>query len=740
MKLENTAPHIESGGATIKNSKFAIGNLGMIMRILREMLYSDPINAICREICANARDAHREAGVADKPIKIHLPNRLDRNWKVRDFGPGITPDRMEHVFLRYGESTKRNDNIQQGAFGIGAKSPFSKTNQFSITTITNETGENIKRAYIAHIDESEQGSLRLVYESKTEEPCGTEISVPVEERDTQSFITATLAATQYWDDVPNSSRPILIGIEPSPVWESEGDDILEGDDWKLHSSSRDSYSYHNNNAKIILDGMSYPINTQHIRDIPTKDSDLLQKKLRLYFNVGELTPSANREQLQYDDKTQQQILAKLAKARQEVAVHLQKEIADKDSYSDAILYYHNFCKTLSCILPNDYNPLWQNHSVKNWSFNVPSGIGVRVDNFVMQKGRSYNEYLSKKEDSKVMVAEGYIIYFNDLTAERISRERIKIILADKDNIKIVQVLTFADGNVQAGIERWRNAKNKAGNDVGFDIALLCDDYLSVVHIPKEVRDRKKLERAKRRDDFDAFMFNASHRGNRKCDNFWESHALVKNGGSGIYVMLYGNNKANPSSDSSHTYTIENLSLAQRILGDDDPIYGIRESEKKFLGKNWRPLHAVLQEKVDEIKRFEDIEKLRADVESAGEFRLEDKIIKIITESFNKLHEDSLMGKYITELNLIDKSSKESIDIIGVVNLVDGEKEKKINIKDTILGKLYNIVTTKYALFDFIDFWRMGNNNTGKKAFIEYINAIDAADGLDISADVVKLVG
>lgn len=733
MKLENTAPHIESGGITIKNSKFAIGNLGMIMRILREMLYSDPINAICREICANARDAHRETKVADKPIQIHLPNRLDRNWKVRDFGPGITPDRIENVFLRYGESTKRDDNIQQGSFGIGAKSPFSKTNQFSIVTVTNETGVNIKRAYIAHIDESEQGSLRLVYESETEEPCGTEISVPVEERDVQSFITATLAATQYWDDIPGSARPILTGIDPLPVWEVEGSNVLEGDDWKLHSSSGDSiYSNSSNNAKIILDGMSYPINTSHIRNIPNKDRELLSKKLRLYFNVGELTPSANREQLQYDDKTQKQILDKLIKARNEIATRLQQEIEDNESYWDAILYYFSFCKTLACALPDDFNPLWQGHSVKNFVFNVPLGIGIRVDNFAMkQTGRSYNEYLSKKEDSRVAVTNENIIYFNDLTAERVSRERIKTILADK-TIKQVQVITFADGNVNDGIERWRNAN-------GFDITLLCNDYLSIVHIPKEVRDRKKLERAKRREDFDGFMFTPLYRGNRKCDNYWAPHILIKNGGSGTYVILYGNNKASPSSDS-HTYTIENLSLAQRILGDDDPIIGIRESEKKFLGKNWRPLHVVLQEKVDEIKRLEDIDKLRADVKSASEFRMEDKMVKLATESLNKFHKDSPMSKYITELNMVDKSSKESVDIIAIVNLVDDIKEQKIKIENTDLGKLFNIVTTKYALLEFVDFWRIYRYDAGKKAFIDYINAVDATDGLDISMDVVKLVG
>jgi len=739
MKIEDNNSHIEMGGQTLKQSSFRIGNLGMVMKILREMLYSDPINAICREITCNARDAHRVVG-NDKPIQIHLPNILDRNWKVRDFGPGITPDIIENVYLGYGQSTKRNDNIQTGGFGLGSKTPFAKTNQFSIVTITNETGVNIKRAYIAHIDESEQGSLRLVYESETSEPCGTEISVPVEQRDIQSFIAATIAATQYWDDVPNSVRPILTGLDPLPAWEIEGADVLQGDDWKLYSSSnRENYGY-NSLAKIILDGMSYPININHIRNISTKDRDLLSKKLRLYFNIGELTPSANREQLQYDDKTQAQILGKLEKARNEIAINLQQIVENNESYWDAILYYNKFCNTLACALPNNFNPLWNGHSVKNIAFSVPGDIGVSVYSFFMQKGRKYNEYLSKKQESKLVVADESIIYFNDLTTERVSHDRIKIILADKA-IKQVQVITFADGNVEAGIERWRNAKSSSGVDIGFDITLICDDRISVVHIPKEIRDRKKLERAKRREDFDGFIFDLSYRSNRKCDNHWEPHTLIKNGGSGTYVMLHGNNKGKPSSDNNHSYTIENLRLAQTILGDDDPIIGVRESDKKFLGKNWRPLHVVLQEKVDEIKQLEDIDKLRADIESASRFRLEDMMIKLVTEFLSKLHEDSPMSKYISELKLVDKSSKESADIIAIVDLVEGRKiEKKTDANNTDLCKLHNVVTTKYSLLRFIDLWVIRSDNVGKKALIDYINAVDAANGLDFSADVVKLVG
>src|ERR1019366_3856120 len=124
MKLETTISNIESSANMVEQS-FLIGDASIIFDILRSKMYSNPVLAICREISCNARDAHREVNKNNTPIEIHLPNGLDPNYKIKDFGPGISPDRIENVFIRYGVSTKREDNIQTGAFGMGCKTPFS---------------------------------------------------------------------------------------------------------------------------------------------------------------------------------------------------------------------------------------------------------------------------------------------------------------------------------------------------------------------------------------------------------------------------------------------------------------------------------------------------------------------------------------------------------------------------------------------------------------------------------------
>src|SRR5271157_2965693 len=108
MKLSDVKPYFESSG-DLQEHFFSIQDQGMIFDILRSKMYSNPILAICREISSNARDAHREVGKADVPVEIHLPIGLEPEFKVKDFGPGISPDRMLNIFIKYTASTKRGD-------------------------------------------------------------------------------------------------------------------------------------------------------------------------------------------------------------------------------------------------------------------------------------------------------------------------------------------------------------------------------------------------------------------------------------------------------------------------------------------------------------------------------------------------------------------------------------------------------------------------------------------------------
>src|SRR5665213_3254503 len=118
MKLNEAKPFFESS-QDLEEHFFSIQDQGMLFDILRSKMYSNPILAICREISSNARDAHREAGKPELPIEIHLPLGLEPYYSIKDYGPGISPDRMINIFIKYTASTKREDNMQTGGFGLG---------------------------------------------------------------------------------------------------------------------------------------------------------------------------------------------------------------------------------------------------------------------------------------------------------------------------------------------------------------------------------------------------------------------------------------------------------------------------------------------------------------------------------------------------------------------------------------------------------------------------------------------
>ena len=740
MKLATTDTNIQTGGRELVTAKFGIGNLGLVMKIFRELMYKDPVRAICREISCNARDAHREIGAINEPIEIHLPSKFDKSWKVKDWGPGISPDRMENIFLQYGNSTKREDNDQTGGWGLGAKTPFSKTNQFTISTITHdEDGINRKRVWIAHIDETDQGMIRCLKEHEVDEPTGTEIIVPVQDKDFEEFIDGTIKATTHWD-----VRPNLIGMGSIPEYPEKNEILLEGDGWKLYTS-RESYDQYD--TTVILDGMAYPLDPDSLGGrLSRSDSQLFSKNLELFFDVGEIVPAPNREHLHYDDNTRDKINERVKAIRESITEKMVANIAEAKSYKEAVLYFESFKGSMRFAIPEDYEASWNGHELKKSIYKRNrntdgNDLKVRVDYFThYQSNKSYNTVLGKKEENHIDIRKDAVIYYNDLNKNRISRVRIKKIL---ETSQMVQLITFQNGDIKGGIDAWKNLKNKDGtpSSCAFDLTLLEPNNLSSIDIPKKTR--KNGLRNPRRTDFDAFILEESYKGHRNCDNNWEPNALLKKAGTGTYVVLHGNNKAGLASGNK-TYIMTDLLLAQCVLGDDEAIFGIKEASLKHLGKNWRPLHEVLRERAEEIKQHEDIESFRDDIEAhVGDFRFMKRFEEVLTDINNKhgneLLNSSALAKYFKEMGRVSKITNESRNIVMFIDLVDGAPENYIDPEKSILGKLHDELTKRYPLIDAIDHW---NAEDYIKDILSYIKAMDFIyeNNVDISSTVAKLAG
>ena len=193
---ENSLIYSSVSGESIP---FTIGDASVIIDIIRKKIYSYPLRTMVQEYLSNAKDACMEAGKDSSHIDVALPTQLNPEFLVRDYGTGMSDERVREVFVKYGVSTKRESKSQLGTFGIGAKSGWGYTDSFIVGSFF----EGTYREYIADVGENKSGRLLLVKESDTTEPNGVLIKIPVAHKDINDFKTAYFRATSLWEKSPN---------------------------------------------------------------------------------------------------------------------------------------------------------------------------------------------------------------------------------------------------------------------------------------------------------------------------------------------------------------------------------------------------------------------------------------------------------------------------------------------------------------------------------------------------------
>lgn len=397
MKLQTTTFKDGIFGAE-KEMNFSIDDdNSIIFDILRDKMYSDKIGSLCREVMSNSRDANRESGRADKAIEVEIiePNKLtyvsDMCIVFRDFGLGITPDRMANVFVKYAASTKRSTNSQTGGFGLGAKTPFAYTDTFSIVTVCMWEGKRMKYTYSAMIDSSRKGKM-IQFDSEevsNDIATGTQIIVPIKENDRDKFEKKSLYYSYLWKVKPN-----YINFARSTQFEEE-EEVISGDNFVvIKSSGRSMLS----GEKYILniDGIPYPLNTTQFSKL---NNQALGSGYRIILNakVGSLTISANREAVQYDDRTKQAISVILDEIKTIIKSKLISYIADSKTYLEA-------CRRFVQIKSGNILRGTQDPMAQAWAFAVQDGRYGTYGMFTNERDEIFDEisvYNGKKVITKL---------------------------------------------------------------------------------------------------------------------------------------------------------------------------------------------------------------------------------------------------------------------------------------------------------------------------------------------------
>lgn len=342
MKIDKK-PNLEiSLGTDGEDSNFFSfdqSNLAHIFEMLRDA-YSDKILAVIREYSTNAFDAHVEAGKRDVPISVHIPTLEEPFFSVRDYGFGLSEEKILRLYTSYGASSKNSSNDFNGMLGIGSKSAFCYAKSF--TVISRHGG--IKKEFLCFIDETNLGKITKI----SEEECGAndtglEIRVECSRDDIPSgkgsFFDKCLEFYTTFEVRPNFNVDMKFPkcvFSESFNFQYEVNGVLEDFEIKLKR-------YENFDCNGILMGnvvYSIPSGIQSV-------GRAVFVPMVLEVPIGAIKFANSREQISLDKKTTKFLDALFPFLRDKFESHIQQKINECTNILDAAFLFSIFEKSIA---------------------------------------------------------------------------------------------------------------------------------------------------------------------------------------------------------------------------------------------------------------------------------------------------------------------------------------------------------------------------------------------------------
>ena len=316
MILDKISTPVKTSGGSMA-AGFSIACNGKAFRVLSDTLYKNKIGSIVRELSCNAYDAHVVVGKKDVPFSIHLPDAFEPWFSVQDSGPGLSPEDIKTVFTVYFQSTKDQSNDSIGAFGLGAKTPFSYTDQFTVTSVY--AGQ--KSIYGMYITESGIPDYKLMMQTPTDEPSGVEIKMSVKQSDYYTFRKEVENQLKYFTVKPNCNVTILWPVV---------DFFIDTPAYQLPKNAG-----YQSGMYIIQGNVGYPVDVENLASISSVAKGVLNRfryyGLRMIFPIGQIGVTASREGVEYTKETIKNIEQMLLKIDTELAEYAKQQLKSEPS-------------------------------------------------------------------------------------------------------------------------------------------------------------------------------------------------------------------------------------------------------------------------------------------------------------------------------------------------------------------------------------------------------------------------
>lgn len=355
MRTEKVNENFASVTGNAQSSKFEIAeeSQGFIIEALSKNIYKDPVGTIIREYCSNAWDANVEAK-SENPILVNLDSdATGQFFSVTDFGPGLTEERINKVFVKYGKSTKGGDNSGIGGFGIGAKSAFSYADAFFVTTVAE--GKTTK--YLVSKTTKNPEMIKLSSEETPDLANGTEIKI---------YIKNTWDFNEFDEKIRRQLlhfREVDFKINQEEVPEFVDKKFFENERVEITTSSDTQFK----NLYALIGPVAYPIDFKILGLTP------IEMPIGLKFDIGELDVTLSREELRYTDVTKEKLREKI-KAFTEM---VQSNYDDRRWWvKDPMDFYKNAENDKSVVLGDFSFPICKSLRIKYNHYKI---MGVHKD-------------------------------------------------------------------------------------------------------------------------------------------------------------------------------------------------------------------------------------------------------------------------------------------------------------------------------------------------------------------------
>ncbi len=318
MKLGHEPDNVKSSSGITESKQFSIRTNAHAFKMLSSGLYSNKIGAVLREIATNATDAHIEFGTPDRPIEVKLPNNIDSQFYIKDFGPGLSHEDVMDLYTTYFASTKQASNDFTGAFGLGSKSPFSYTDSFTVTSV--HDGE--KRTYAAHLDKgSPTVSLLTTEKPDVDWPHGVSIGFSVKPGDYAEFQDQARLIYRWF-----RITPTVLGAPPIKKL------VPEANNGHVMRMKDEDYV----GLAVLQGDVLYPLNVNGVYPPGYNETGpgLLIKDLNnlvIKVPIGDVQVVASREEIQYDPATTKNLQNHCNTAMQAIAEDMAKGLRKYDS-------------------------------------------------------------------------------------------------------------------------------------------------------------------------------------------------------------------------------------------------------------------------------------------------------------------------------------------------------------------------------------------------------------------------